>query len=558
MENRALLAIVLSIAVLAAFQYFFGNKMHQNVPLSANISANTTNVTATVNKNTQKQATSNEPIKKEEVKPLKKLVSKASNHVQRGRDVTVDTPLFHATLSENGATFKHFVLKRYKQTVKDDSPGVDLVNVNPPLLPLGVTIKSGGEIDLRTSFFKAEKTRIELDTSSSPSKLRFVCTLGENATLIKQFTFYPNKYVVNLVMRLEGAGADRYTVFLYDRPYKASTRYVFSGPSYFSKATGLEEITLKKPGDTHTYSGELEWLSYGDNYFMTAVIPLDKKGPWDVRMSLLDDKGLTESTMSTKVAGSVSRSSVVLGNMNVYIGPKEIERLKAVGHDLSKAINFGWFDPIAKPLLYVLNFMYKYVHNYGVAIILLTVLIKVLFWPLAHKSAQSMKTMQKLQPKLQKIKEKYGDDKERLNRELMQLYKTYKVNPMSGCLPMLLQIPVFFALYKVLLQAIELRHAPFMLWINDLSAPDRLMIPGVEIPMVGGLPVLTILMGASMYLQQKMSPSSLDPTQAKMMQLLPLVFTVMFINFPSGLVLYWLVNNILSIVQQYYVNKFTD
>ena len=292
---------------------------------------------------------------------------------------------------------------------------------------------------------------------------------------------------------------------------------------------------------------------------MMALIPEITQGPWKAAITRLDKANTTQTSLSHAISQSVSGTTALrFCRMNLYFGPKEIDRLKASGHNLEKAINFGWFDPIAKPLLYVLNFFYQYIHNYGWAIILLTVLIKIAFWPLAHKSAQSMKTMQKLQPKLQKLKEKYGDDKERMNKELMQLYKTYKVNPMSGCLPMLLQIPVFFALYKVLLQAIELRHAPFLLWINDLSAPDRLMIPGVDIPMLGGIPVLTLLMGVSMYFQQKMSPSSLDPTQAKMMQLLPVVFTFMFINFPSGLVLYWLVNNILSIVQQYYVNKFTE
>jgi len=213
---------------------------------------------------------------------------------------------------------------------------------------------------------------------------------------------------------------------------------------------------------------------------------------------------------------------------------------------------------IAKPLLLFLNFIYNYIPNYGVAIILITVIIKILFWPLAHKSAKSMKTLQKIQPKLAKLKEKYGDDKERLNKELIQLYKTYNVNPMGGCLPMLLQIPVFFALYKVLLQSIEIRHAPFALWITDLSAPDRLMIPGVELPWINGIPVLTLLMGASMYLQQRLTPTVGDPTQAMMMRFLPLVFTFMFINFPSGLVLYWFVNNILSIIQQYYINKTVD
>jgi YidC/Oxa1 family membrane protein insertase len=269
--------------------------------------------------------------------------------------------------------------------------------------------------------------------------------------------------------------------------------------------------------------------------------------------------GLTKSQLTLLKPSSVSSNlGAEVFNLGIYFGPKDIDRLNTLGHNLSEAINFGWFDIIAKPLLYLLKFLHRFVHNYGVAIIIVTIFIKIVFWPLAQKSAKSMKTMQKLQPKMAKLKEKYKNDKETLNKELIQLYKNYKVNPMGGCLPMLLQIPVFFALYKVLLQSIELRHAPFMLWINDLSAPDRLMIPGVNIPYLGGIPVLTLLMGLSMYLQQKLSPSSLDPMQARMMQFLPVIFTCMFVNFPSGLVLYWLINNLLSIAQQHYVNKFTN
>ncbi len=553
METRALLAIVLSIAVLAGFQYFFGNKFQAPMPGVNGTNASSVHPAA---KAVEKKEPANSTRKM--TQSLKKLVDMPPQARAKGRDVVVDAPLFRAVISENGATIRHFVLKRYRETIDKHSPGVDLVNVSPPLLPLGIKITSGKEIDLRTRLFRAERQTLKLTDSSGPSILKFVCRLGGNATLVKEFIFRPRSYCFEFSMRIVGAGADGYRVFLYDKPFKASTRYVFSGPSYYSPSHGLEEISLKKSGDTHSYSGDLDWLSYGDNYFMTALVPEDDKGPWNVKVVLLNEDKLTQSSLSASVRGQAKGNVITLCKMKVYMGPKEIERLKKVGHNLSKAINFGWFDPIAKPLLYVLNFMYRYVPNYGVCIILLTILIKVLFWPLAHKSAQSMKTMQKLQPKLKKLKEKYGEDKERLNKELMQLYKAYKVNPMSGCLPMVLQIPVFFALYKVLLQAIELRHAPFVLWINDLSAPDRLMIPGVHIPMIGGVPVLTLLMGASMYLQQKMSPSSLDPTQAKMMQLLPVVFTFMFINFPSGLVLYWLVNNVLSVVQQYYVNKFTD
>ncbi|MEJ2033346.1 MAG: membrane protein insertase YidC, partial [Deltaproteobacteria bacterium] len=217
---------------------------------------------------------------------------------------------------------------------------------------------------------------------------------------------------------------------------------------------------------------------------------------------------------------------------------------------------FGWFDILAKPMLYLLNFFYGFTHNYGVAIILVTIIIKLLFWPIAHKGMKSMKTMQKLQPKITKLREKYKDDRERMNQEMMKLYQTYKINPLGGCLPMILQIPVFFALYKLLLQTIELRHAPFVLWINDLSAPDRLHL-GFNIPVLGGIPVLTLLMGVSMYLQQKMTPTSADPTQAKVMRFLPVIFTFMFINFASGLVLYWFVNNLLSMAQQYVINRQT-
>jgi YidC/Oxa1 family membrane protein insertase len=231
-----------------------------------------------------------------------------------------------------------------------------------------------------------------------------------------------------------------------------------------------------------------------------------------------------------------------------------LQILEAAGNELAKSVDFGWFDVLAKPMLWLLNFFHQYSGNYGVAIILLTVLIKLVFWPITQKGMKSMKNMQKLQPKIAKLKERCKDDPAKMNQEMMALYKTYKVNPVGGCLPMLIQIPFFFALYQVLLAAIELRHAPFMLWINDLSAPDRLWL-GFDIPYLHGLPIMTLLMGASMYLQQKMTPTTMDPTQARIMQFLPIVFTVMFINFASGLVLYWFVNNLLSILQQYLINR---
>jgi YidC/Oxa1 family membrane protein insertase len=205
-----------------------------------------------------------------------------------------------------------------------------------------------------------------------------------------------------------------------------------------------------------------------------------------------------------------------------------------------------------------MNSFYSVIPNYGVAIIILTLLVKAVLWPLGTKSYKSMAEMKRMQPLLNEIRAKYPNDKKKMNEEVMALYKTYKINPMGGCLPMLVQIPVFFALYRMLYEAIELRHAPFIGWINDLSAPDRLFhfpfsIPFMEPPY--GIPVLTLIMGVTMFIQQKMSPPVGDPTQAKMMMLMPVVFTVIFINFSSGLVLYWLVNNVVSISQQYFIQK---
>jgi len=242
----------------------------------------------------------------------------------------------------------------------------------------------------------------------------------------------------------------------------------------------------------------------------------------------------------------------------LFFGPKSLHVLRQLNNSLEKAINFGMFDILAKPCLWLMNYLYGFIPNYGVAIIILTILVKLVLWPLGNKSYKSMNDMKKLQPYMTEIREKYKDDKAKMNQEIMNLYKTYKINPMGGCLPMIVQIPVFFALYRMLYEAIELRHAPFFGWINDLSAPDRLFQFGFSIPFMQppyGIPILTLIMGGTMFLQQKMSPPPGDPAQAKMMMFMPLIFTVIFINFSSGLVLYWLTNNILSIAQQYYITK---
>jgi YidC/Oxa1 family membrane protein insertase len=312
-------------------------------------------------------------------------------------------------------------------------------------------------------------------------------------------------------------------------------------------------VETEKAGDLEQpklIRGNVRWAAYDEPFFVAALAPAPGE-PVNVRLA---SQGALVSESLISPPSKVGPGQERTYRYSLYYGPKELAILTAQGLELEKVIHYGWFDIIAKPLLVVLKWIHGFVHNWGLAIIVLTVLIKLAFWPLSQKSYRSMKEMQKLQPKLAALKEKHKGDTTKLNQEMLTLYRTYKVNPMGGCLPMLAQIPVFIALYQALQYSIELRHAPFLLWINDLSAPDRLAV-GFDIPYVGGLPVLTLLMGASMWLQQKMTPVTGDPAQAKMMQLLPLVFTFMFIYFPAGLVLYWLVNNILSIGQQYYINR---
>jgi YidC/Oxa1 family membrane protein insertase len=290
-------------------------------------------------------------------------------------------------------------------------------------------------------------------------------------------------------------------------------------------------------------------------YFMSAIIP---EAPIDAGMHLYTDDKILQNRYEGPESVIESGTEDVF-KYKLFFGPKSMKVLNRMDFDLVKAVHFGMFDIIAKPCVWIMNFIYDhFIPNYGIAIIILTLFTKIILWPLGNKSYKSMAEMKKIQPLMAEIKEKYKDDKKRMNEEMMGLYKTYKVNPMGGCLPMVAQIPIFFALYRMLYEAIELRHAPFFWWINDLSAPDRLFRFDVSIPFMQppyGIPVLTIIMGASMFLQQKMSPPMGDPAQAKMMMLMPLVFTVMFINFSSGLVLYWLVNNVISMAQQYYIQK---
>ncbi len=543
MDRKTIFAVVLSILTLIIYQYFFAErpKTREKPPAKSEV---------------QTAPAQSQPALQPVPVPLKKSKS-ASVGIPSAKDIIVSTNLYEATLTEFGGRLKSFKLKKYRESLDKKSPLKELIKVDQPAyLPLGMRFPGGLLPRVEDAVFKADRYAIDLDPKNNQATLSLAYVSPEGWQFIRKYIFYNDTYKIDLDVMVFNPTTqsvrEDVSLDLINRPYDKGNGYTLDGPAAYVNDK-LEEIEANKLKEDTVLNGKVSWVAYEDRYFISAIVPR-LAGLGHVRMSkVAEGVTLTSITYPSVVIPAQKQTTL---NYQLYLGPKDLSSLKPLDLKLEKSVDFGWFDIIAKPLLITLNFFDRFAHNYGITIILLTVLIKIIFWPLTHKSYHSMKEMQKLQPKLAKIREKHKDDKQKMNEEIMGLYKTYKVNPLGGCLPMVLQIPVFFALYKLLLNAIELRHAPFVLWIGDLSAPDRLPV-GFYIPYVGGLPVLTIFMGVSMFIQQKMTPTTGDPVQAKIMLLLPVVFTFLFVNFPAGLVLYWLVNNVLSIGQQYYINKKT-
>jgi len=544
---RAILAIVLAFLILIGYQYLFVAPEKEQPTVEKTVEAPQP-------KGAEPALQSSAPAPVIPTDQGTEFEQPAMLPSQPGKDITVKTASYTAVISEAGGGIKSFKLNNYKESSDPDSALKELVSTDS-IIDLPLYFSWGVEPGrAQVPLFVSDKDELRVESGQSQT-LTMTTQLSSGLQVTRRLVFDPESYLINVEIDIynfsEAPLQGSPYMSLTNRPFgSTSQRYLFSGPAALVDGK-LQEV---KPDDIEeadkTLKGNITWAAFEGTYFMTGVIPEKQEGN-TLKLAAEEEKIKTLLIGAEEVIPANGRLQY---KYQAYFGPKKMSTLKEVGHNLDRIVNFGWFDKIAKPALYLLNFFYSYVGNYGVAIILVTVLIKLLFWPIAQKGLKSMKNMQKIQPKMAKLKEKYKNDSARLNEEMMNLYKTYKVNPLGGCLPMILQIPVFFALYKVLLQAIELRHAPFMLWITDLSAPDRLMI-GVDIPYLGGIPVLTLLMGGSMFLQQRMTPSPADATQAKIMMFLPVIFTFLFLNFASGLVLYWLVNNLLSIAQQYRINK---
>lgn len=547
MEKRALLAFLLSILVLLIWDLYFTPKK-ESPPLQ--------------------KPQREEAVKKGQPSEVEKRVEinaevlpslKMDQMAKEAKTWIIDTPLYEARIFQPGARLFSFKLKEHRSHAGKDAPPMEIITANPyGYLPLAVELLHHQDFNLSTLFYQGPEERtIKLEGRGKKS-VEFRTTINGVIEVIKRYSIEGGSYDIDMTVEVTNLSPtplkDSLSLSSYYLPYDQNEpSYNHSRLTYYANRELIKLDMKKIRKEAVTLESAVNWIGFENNYFIQALIPVTDEAYTLVGRVINPDLGLLQ-LVYVSPEFSLSPGEKRSWNFRLYMGPKEMEELEKAGHVLTASIDYGWVGFLARPLLKLLVWLYKYTRNYGIAIILLTVIIKLIFWPLTHKSYKSMQKMKEIQPLIARLREKYKDDREKLNQELLQLYRTYKINPMGGCLPIIIQIPFFFALYRMLYSSVELRHQPFCLWINDLTAPDRLFI-GFHIPYLGGIPVLTLLMGLSMFIQQKMSPSPGDPRQEKLMLMMPVIFTVFFINFPSGLVLYWFVNNVLSIVQQFWISR---
>jgi YidC/Oxa1 family membrane protein insertase len=526
MEKRAFLAVVLSIVVFYLFSMVMGPDKKQVVPVAP-----------------QSAAPVAAPAVQPAATPLTTSALQPAPASALQKDVTVETDLYTAVFTSRGAALKSMTLKKYRE---QNSPDASLVilgtNTDPALLSFSTRADGFNLPDSAQYSVDAETVTV---SGGETRQLVFTHISGQGFTVRKVYTFGAGSYSVKLetqVLNNSAAalvGSIQQVMTYPPEPMVKDNRFDTAGSYLFADGSLKVDKIKDVASASKRYDKNVQWAGFADKYFLSSILA-DKNSIASVELKK-NAAGFMEAIVSAPQA-TINAGQSVTVTQHLFVGPKDIDILKGQGNDLVQSLDLGWFTVLAKPLLYTLKYFYGYVGNYGIAIIIVTIILKALFFPLTHKSYKSMKDMQKIQPKMAALKEKFKDDRDAMNKAVMELYRDHKVNPLGGCLPMVVQIPVFFALYKALMFSIELRHAPFFLWVTDLADKDPYY-------------VTPVIMGITMFIQQKMTPSQMDPIQQKMMLALPVVFTFMFLSFPSGLVLYWLVNNILTIGQQMYINK---
>ena len=534
--KRLILFVVMSFSIL----FFWNAWQEKHMPVAA---------VATTQEDTPTKAAA--PVDKE-----------TQFRLQTDKRVSVQTDLFKAEIDTMGADLRKLELTKHHA---DNSDADNFVLLSDQIAPSVYVVQSGVAIDglaTHKEVFTSAANSYQMASDQNELKvsLEWVSPLGVKLT--KTYTFVRGSYEVNVdqvINNGSSAAVDplAYYQIIHDSESNQGTKMMptFTGGAYFTDADKFKKVTFgemsKEPLSKLAKDG---WVGLVQHYFVSAWIPQAKESQ-EFYTKDLGNKIFaigTKSNLSSIAPGASKDLSAKL-----YVGPQTHSELVKAAPGLEYTVDYGWLSFIASPLFMILSMIQSLVGNWGYAIILLTILIKLAFYPLSASGYRNMAQMRELAPRLQSLKEKFGDDRQKMQQAMMEMYKKEKINPMGGCLPILVQIPVFISLYWMLLASVEMRHAPFILWIQDLSAPDSLFgrIPEI-VPLLGGMPIglLPILMGLSMIIQTKLNPKPADPVQAKVMMIMPLVFSIFFFFFPAGLVLYWLVNNVLSIAQQARIN----
>jgi len=465
------------------------------------------------------------------------------------RLITVDTDTLKVKIDKQGGRIVGVALKDYPVSLdKKDTPTrlISLKSDTFFVAESGLAEQPGGSWSDAKTQYKSPKNHYK-GTGDAPLVVNLTGQSRDGLFIEKQWVFNPKRYVFNLNYKLHNQSASDwkgrfYAQIRHKKTAKSSgfMRFnTYTGASYFSPDKPYTKLSYKKMSKTNLNQViKGGWVAVQKHYFLTAWIP----GQTNQHhyFSHVDAGDIYTVGFLGPLIDLPAGKTYEMSNQ-FYAGPELVDNLEPLAKGLKLTVDYGWLWPISMLIMWGMRHIYQLIGNWGWSIILITLAIKLLFLKFSESSYRSMAKLRELQPRLERLKAVHGEDKQALSRATIELYKQEKVNPMGGCLPFLVQIPVFIALYYVLIEAVELRQAPFVLWIHDLSIKDPYFI-------------LPVLMGVSMLLQQQMNPTSSDPIQAKVMYLLPVIFTVLFLNFPAGLVLYWLVNNCLSILQQWYIN----
>jgi YidC/Oxa1 family membrane protein insertase len=472
-----------------------------------------------------------------------------------GEAIRVTTDLFDVEINPVGGDIRRLTLRKV-YSAKDRAATLTLMEPDPQHYFGTQSGLLGEGLPNHKTVYDTDQRTYTLPDGKDALEIRLRAHDGTGVEVVKRYVFHRGRYLIDVAYDITNKGdqpisPDAYYQFLRDAnpPSEQAAPHVsfggvttFTGPAVYTEESKFQKVDFKdidKGKATYATKAKDGWVAIVQHYFVSAWLP--KQGVSREYFARSVGNNLYTAGVIVPV-GRVAPGETETVDVPVYIGPQEKDRLEATAPGLHLVVDYGRLEILAAPLFWLLKTIHGFVGNWGWAIILMTILIKLAFYPLNAKAGRSMAQMKVLQPKMEKLKGMYGEDRQKLNTAMMELYRTEKINPLGGCLPIVVQIPVFIALYWVLLGSIELRHAPWLGWIQDLSAPDPYF-------------VLPVIYAASMFLQTRLNPQPADPVQAKVMLVMPIMFSIFFLFFPSGLVLYWVVQNMLSIVQQWYINR---